>query len=162
MPACGKSTAGVLAAKTLGYGFIDSDLIIQTQEKCLLAELIEREGVDGFIETENKVNASIWADRCVIATGGSVIYGKEAMEHLAQIGKIVYLKLSFEEVEKRLGNIIISRGVVIKRGESLKDLYDERVPLYEKYADFILDCENKGIEETVRAICETARRERAK
>lgn len=153
MPACGKSTAGVLAAKTLGYGFIDSDLVIQTQEKCLLSELIEKRGIDGFIEVENKVNASIWAERCVIATGGSVIYGQEAMEHLSKIGKIVYLKLSFEEVKRRLGNIIVSRGVVIKRGESLKDLYEERVPLYEKYADCIIDCENMNIEETVRAIC---------
>lgn len=162
MPACGKSTAGVLVAKTLGYGFIDSDLVIQTQEKCLLSELIERKGVDGFIEIENKVNASIWADRCVIATGGSVIYGEEAMRHLSEIGKVVYLKLSFEEVERRLGNIIVSRGVVIKRGESLKDLYDERVPLYEKYADCVVDCENRSIEETVRTICEAVKNEEIK
>lgn len=153
MPACGKSTAGVLIAKTLGFGFIDSDLVIQTQEKCLLSQLIERVGTDSFIDIENKINASLWAERCVISTGGSVIYGEEAMQHLKSIGKVFYLKLSYEEIAKRLGNIILGRGVVIKRGESLKDLYDERVPLYEKYADSIIDCEGHDVEDTVHAVC---------
>ncbi len=156
MPACGKSTAGVLAAKTLGYGFIDSDLVIQTQEKKLLSEIIEERGMEGFIDVENRVNAAIWAERCVIATGGSVIYGAEAMEHLKSIGSVIYLKVSFEEIERRLGNIILGRGVVIRRGESLRDLYDERVPLYEKYADYTIDCDAHGVEETVHAICALA------
>ncbi|MBP5242773.1 MAG: shikimate kinase [Clostridia bacterium] len=153
MPACGKSTAGVLVAKTLGYGFIDTDLVIQTQEKRLLSEIIEEKGIDSFIELENKVNSSIWADRCVISTGGSVVYGDEAMRHFAEIGTIVYIKLSYEEIQKRLGGILVSRGVVIKKGEDLKDLYDERVPLYEKYAHYTVNCEGLSVEETVHAIC---------
>ena len=156
MPGCGKSTAGVLVAKTLGYGFIDSDLIIQTQEKRLLSDIIKSEGVNGFIDIENKVNASVWADRCVISTGGSVVYCAEAMEHLKSIGTIVYLKLSYEEIQRRLGNIILDRGVVIKQGETLKELYKERVPLYEKYADYVIDCENHTVEQTVHAVCEVA------
>ncbi len=157
MPACGKSTAGVLAAKTLGYGFIDSDLVIQTQEKRLLSQIIEDCGTDGFIAIENRVNASIWAERCVISTGGSVVYGAEAMEHLRSIGTVVYLKVSYEEIARRLGNIILGRGVVIKKGESLRDLYEERVPLYEKYADHTIDCERHGVEDTVHAICTLAK-----
>ena len=158
MPACGKSTAGVLVAKTLGYGFIDSDLVIQTKEKRLLSDIIKRDGMEGFIQIENSVNASLWAERCVISTGGSVIYAAEAMEHLKSIGTVIYLKLSFEEIEKRLGNIILDRGVVIKNGETLKELYAERVALYEKYADYVIDCEKHGVEETVHAICDLAKR----
>lgn len=153
MPACGKSTAGVLAAKSLGYGFIDCDLVIQTQEKKLLSEIIAEKGAEGFIEIENRVNASLWADHCVIATGGSVVYGTEAMMHLSEIGKIIYLKLSYEKIKDRLGDFIVSRGVVIRKGNTLKELYEERIPLYEKYANTIVDCEDKNIEETVRAIC---------
>lgn len=153
MPGCGKSTLGVLLAKTLGYGFIDSDLFIQTEQKMLLADIIEKKGLEEFNRIENRVNAGIWADRCVIATGGSVIYGEEAMAHLQEIGKIVYLKLSYATVEKRLGDIK-QRGVSIKDGETLKQLYDERIPLYEKYADVIVDCEGQTIEESVRKVFE--------
>lgn len=154
MPGCGKSTAGVLLAKTIGYGFIDSDLVLQAREKCLLAELIEKKGIDGFIESEKEANRSIVADRCVISTGGSAIYSDEAMQYLKTLGKIIYIKLPYATILNRLGNIIVSRGVVIKRGESLKDLYDERVPLYEKYADFVVDAEGQTAEETVRALYE--------
>lgn len=153
MPGCGKSTLGVLLAKTLGYGFIDSDLVIQTEQKMLLADIIETKGLEAFNRIENRANAGIWADRCVIATGGSVIYGEEAMAHLQEIGKIVYLKLSYATVEKRLGDIK-QRGVSIKDGETLKQLYDERIPLYEKYADVIVDCEGQTIEESVRKVFE--------
>ncbi len=153
MPASGKSTAGVLAAKTLGFGFIDTDLVIQTQEKKLLSEILQEKGIEEFIRIENRINASLWAERCVISTGGSVVYGEEAMEHLRSIGTIVYLKASYEEIARRLGNIILARGVVIRKGESLRDLYDERVPLYEKYADYTVDCETHGVEDTVHAIC---------
>lgn len=158
MPACGKSTAGVLVAKTLGFGFIDSDLVIQTREKRLLSEIIEQDGTEEFIKIENRVNASIWAERCVISTGGSVVYGAEAMEHLKSIGTVVYLKASYEEIARRLGNIILGRGVVIRKGESLRDLYEERVPLYEKYADYTVDCETHGVEDTVHAICTLAKK----
>lgn len=138
MPASGKSTVGVLLAKRLGYSFVDSDILIQEQEKRLLKEIIAEEGIEGFMEVENRVNAGICAERSVIAPGGSVIYGKEAMEHLKEISTIVYLKLSYEELEKRLGNLV-DRGVVLKDGMTLRDLYNERVPYYEKYADITMD-----------------------
>lgn len=138
MPASGKSTVGVLLAKRLGYAFVDVDILIQSQEKRLLKEIIAEEGMEGFMEVENRVNASLDVDRSIIAPGGSVIYGKEAMEHLKEISTVVYLKLSYEEVEKRLGNLV-DRGVVLKEGMTLRDLYEERVPYYEKYADITVD-----------------------
>ncbi len=151
MPGVGKSTIGVILAKELGYQFIDADLLIQQQERKLLKEIIEQKGVDGFIAVENKVNASIQAEKTVIATGGSVIYGKEAMEHLGEIAIVVYLKLSYDHLQMRLGNLR-NRGVVLRDGQTLKDLYDERVVLYEKYADIVVDEENKGIEDTLENI----------
>lgn len=138
MPASGKSTVGVLLAKRLGYTFVDVDILIQSQENRLLKEIIAEEGMEGFLEVENRVNASLDTDHAVIAPGGSVIYGKEAMEHLKEISTIVYLKLSYEEVEKRLGDLT-DRGVVLKEGMTLLDLYRERVPYYEKYADITVD-----------------------
>lgn len=143
MPASGKSTVGVLLAKRLGYSFVDSDILIQEQEKRLLKEIIAQEGIEGFMEVENRVNAGICVERSVIAPGGSVIYGKEAMEHLTEISTIVYLKLSYEELEKRLGNLV-DRGVVLKNGMTLRDLYNERVPYYEKYADITIDEADAG------------------
>lgn len=151
MPGVGKSTVGVILAKELGYQFIDSDLLIQKQEKRLLKEIIAQEGVDGFIQIENQVNASIETDRTVIATGGSVVYGREAMEHLKNISTVVYLKLSYQSLKKRLGNLK-NRGVVLREGQTLLDLYEERVVLYEKYADIVIDEESKGIEETLQYI----------
>lgn len=154
MPASGKSTAGVLLAKTIGYGFIDSDLLIQNEQKELLCDIIARVGTEKFIAIEERVNAGLWAQRCVIATGGSVVYGAKAMAHLKKIGKVVYLKLSLAEIEKRLNNIE-RRGVVMKsKGETLAQLYAERSPLYEKYADFIVECDGKDIERTVCAIAD--------
>lgn len=153
MPGVGKSTIGVILAKELGYQFLDADLLIQKQENRLLKEIIAKEGVDGFIQIENQVNASIEAEKTVIATGGSVIYGKEAMEHLKKIATVVYLRLPYEELKKRLGNLK-NRGVVLRDGQTLKDLYDERVVLYEKYADIIVNEENKGIEATLENIIE--------
>lgn len=147
MPGVGKSTIGVIAAKQLGYQFVDADLLIQQQEKRLLHEIISEEGVDGFLEIENRVNASIQTEGAVIATGGSVIYGKEAMEHLSSIGTVVYLKLPYPELKRRLRNLK-DRGVVLKDGQTLQDLYDERTPLYEKYADIIVDETGLQIEET--------------
>ena len=154
MPASGKSTAGVLLAKTIGYGYIDSDLLIQNQEKALLCDIIARAGVAGFIGIEESVNASLWAERCVIATGGSVVYGERAMAHLKELGKVVYLKVGLAELAKRLaGKDIFRRGVVMKqRGETLAELYAERAPLYEKYADVIVDCGGLDLEGTVAAV----------
>lgn len=152
MPASGKSTAGVLLAKTLGYGFIDSDLLIQSREKALLCEIIAKKGAEEFLRIEEAVNAELWAERCVIATGGSAVYGERAMRHLKELGKVVYLRISEEEAERRLGNIVL-RGVVMRRkGETLKELYDERAPLYERYADATVRCDGLTLEQTVGAI----------
>ncbi|HIZ79737.1 MAG TPA: shikimate kinase, partial [Candidatus Lachnoclostridium stercorigallinarum] len=127
MPASGKSTLGQKLAKTLGFTFVDVDRIIEAEEKRLLREIIADEGDDGFLEIENRINAGLRMDGCVIAPGGSVIYGKEAMEHLKKISIVVYLKLSFEEMDRRIGNPV-ERGVVLKDGMTLKKLYDERTP----------------------------------
>ena len=150
MPASGKSTIGVLLAKRLGYSFVDVDIVIQEQEKRLLKEIIEDEGLDGFLEVENRANATLDVEKSVIAPGGSVIYGKEAMEHLKEIGLVVYLKLSYEdlkvryeEMENRIGNVV-DRGVALKPGFTLRDLYNERVPYYEKYADITIDEEGRN------------------
>lgn len=138
MPGVGKSSVGVVLAKILGYRFLDSDLVIQEEEGKLLCEIMAEKGTEGFIEVENRINASIMCNRTVVATGGSAIYGREAMEHFREIGKIVYLKSDYDTIRERLGDLE-KRGVVLKDGQTLLDLYNERVPLYEKYADIIVD-----------------------
>ncbi len=148
MPGVGKSTVGVVLAKVLGYQFIDADLVIQEEEGKLLHQIIAEVGTEGFIEVENRVNASIQAEHAIIATGGSVVYGKEAMEHLKEIGTVVYLKLPFEVLNRRLKDIK-GRGVVLKDGQTLKDLYEERVPLYEKYADVTINEFGLNVEQTI-------------
>ena len=153
MPGVGKSTIGVILAKVLGYSFLDADLLIQEQEGKLLREIIEEKGTDGFIEVENRVNASIRADRAIIATGGSVVYGKEAMEHLKEIGRVVYLKVSYAILEKRLADIK-GRGVVLKEGQTLETLFDERSKLYEQYADIEVSEEGLDVEQTVEKLVE--------
>ena len=151
MPGAGKSTIGVVLAKNLGFQFLDSDLCIQEKEDRLLHEIISSEGIEGFLEIENRVNASITMKHCVIATGGSAVYGKEAMTHFKQDGIIIYLKLSFISIEERLGDLN-KRGVVLKDGQTLKSLYDERIPLYEKYADITIDCQDMQIKDIVTLI----------
>lgn len=153
MPGVGKSTIGVILAKVLGYSFLDADLLIQEQEGKLLHEIIEEKGTDGFIEVENRVNASIRADRAIIATGGSVVYGKEAMEHLKEIGRVVYLKVSYAILEKRLADIK-GRGVVLKEGQTLETLFEERSKLYEQYADIEVSEEGLDVEQTVEKLVE--------
>lgn len=151
MPGVGKSTIGVVLAKVLGYDFIDTDLLIQNKMKLKLKDIIRQEGNEGFQKIENDVNASLDVRNSVIATGGSVVYCREAMEHLKSIGKVVYLKLSLEPLSNRLGNLI-RRGVVLKDGQTLEDLYLERRPLYEKYADLVIDEENQNLEDTLQII----------
>ena len=153
MPGSGKSTVGVVLAKKLGYRFIDSDLVIQEKYGKLLYQLIEERGEAGFLMLENEINASIPAEGAVIATGGSAVDGKEAMRHFREIGQIVYLKLPFEELEQRLGDLH-ERGVVLKKGYTLRDLYEERIPLYEKYADITIACEGKDIRSVMEEIYE--------
>lgn len=151
MPGAGKSTVGVVLAKHLGCRFVDSDLVIQEKYGKLLHELIEEHGVEGFWKIENEVNASLALEESVIATGGSVIYGKEAMEHLRLIGQVVYLKLPYEEVADRLGDLN-ARGVTLMPGQTLRDLYEERTPLYEKYAHVTIDCSGKVLRDVVMEI----------
>lgn len=148
MPGVGKSTIGVILAKVIGYQFLDADLVIQEQEGKLLREIIEEVGTDGFIQVENRINASLNVSKTVIATGGSVVYGKEAMEHLKEIGTVVYLQVPFDVLEKRLSDIK-GRGVVLREGQTLYDLYMERTPLYEKYADISVSEEKLSVEQTV-------------
>ncbi len=143
MPSCGKSTVGVLLAKQLGYRFVDSDLLIQEREGKLLHELIAERGVEGFIALEEEVNSEINADRAVISTGGSVIYGARAMEHLRKIGTVIYLKIGYATLTERLGDYV-HRGVVMRRGNTLREMYNERASLYERYADITIEEREDG------------------
>ena len=160
MPGAGKSTIGIVLAKVIGYTFIDSDISIyannvnkaiieafkgiQNEKNMLLHELIDKYGLDGFNSIENEINSKINAHKSIIATGGSAVYGKDAMTHLSSIGTVIYLKLPYEEIEERLGDLT-KRGVSIKKGQTLKSLYNERIVLYEKYADITIECSNKKI-----------------
>ncbi len=148
MPTSGKSTVGVILAKILGFKFIDADIVIQEKESRKLSEIIEAEGVEGFIEIENRINSEISSQRAVIATGGSVVYGKEAMEHYKEIGTIVYLKVSLDVLKKRLHHAK-QRGVVMRDGQTLDSLYYERAKLYEKYADITIDEAENSLEDVV-------------
>ena len=151
MPGVGKSSVGVVLAKALGYGFVDSDLVIQSVEKRLLKEIIEQEGYEGFISVENRINSSISVEKSVIATGGSAVYGAEAMKHFASGGTVVYLRASFETVNSRLTNLE-GRGVAMRGRQTLLDLYNERTPLYEKYGELTVDMDGITIEEAVRRL----------
>ncbi len=151
MPGVGKSTIGVILAKVLGYSFIDTDILIQEKTGKLLSQVIQERGIDEFINIENNVNKELSVVKSVIATGGSVVYGKEAMEHLKSIGKIIYLKQDFERINERVSNIN-GRGVVLRDNQTFLDLYNERTPLYEKYADITLEEGNLSIEDTLKKL----------
>lgn len=153
MPAVGKSTVGVVVAKRLGYEFVDTDLLIQKQEGKLLREIIEEKGIEGFWKIENQVNRDLEVEHAVISPGGSVVYCEEAMNHFKEIGTIVYLHASFEAISKRLRDPK-KRGVTLRAGQSLKDLYDERVKLFEKYADITVSEDGKNLEETIETVLE--------
>lgn len=151
MPGCGKSTVGVVLAKAANMDFVDSDLVIQREIGMKLAQIIEQHGDDGFRAIENRINAALDVENSVIATGGSVVYGEEAMHHLKQLGKVVYLKLSCKAITERLGDLH-ARGVTIRPGWTLRDLYNERCPLYERWADLTINCEHLRLREVVAAI----------
>lgn len=153
MPACGKSTLGVVLAKTLGMKFVDTDLLIQEVENCKLQEIIDERGMQEFLRIEEKVLSEIEAENSIISTGGSAVYSDKAMKHLGTIGDVVYIKLSLDEIERRLNNIK-TRGIAMKPGETLADLYNMRVPLYEKYADITIETEGMGIEESIEVLIE--------
>ena len=153
MPTSGKSTVGVILAKILGMDFVDTDLIIQRKAGKRLANIIAEDGLEGFLSLEEEVCAELEVENTVIATGGSVVYGEKAMAHLKDISHVVYLEIDYETLEKRLHHVK-QRGVVLRPGQSKKDLYDERSVLYKKYADVIISEEGLGIEETVQKIVE--------
>jgi len=151
MPGAGKSTVGVVLAKVLGYRFLDSDLVIQEKEGKLLSQLIEENGDAEFIKIENDVNKSIEVDHTVIATGGSAVYGAEAMEHFKGLGTVIYLEVPYAEIMKRVGSLK-DRGVVSNGKTKMEDIYTDRVALYEKYADVIIKEWDIPIRETIKKI----------
>ena len=153
MPGAGKSTLGIVLAKILNYNFVDADLVIQNQCDKTLQKLLDACGPDGFIEMENQVLSDMEFDRTVVATGGSAVYSDAAMRHLSSIGQVVYLKISFDELKCRLADFS-ERGVVMRDGigMSLRELYDERLPLYEKYADITVDVNDLSITAAARKV----------
>ena len=153
MPASGKSTVGVVLAKRLGYEFIDTDLLIQKQEQALLREIIAEKGEDGFLVIEDQVNADLEAERSVIAPGGSVVYCENAMKHYKEIGTVVYLQTSYQTIKERIGDPK-KRGVVLREGQTLKDLYEERSVLFEKYADVTICVDGLTLSETIGKVVE--------
>lgn len=153
MPVQGRVRSVLFWQKRIGYQFLDADLLIQEQEGMLLKDIIATKGHDGFLAVENQVNRDVDAKHSVIATGGSAVYCEEAMLHYKDTCQIVYLRCPYEILTKRLGDLK-GRGVALKEGQTLLDLYEERSVLYEKYADIIIDEDNKGIEETLELLKE--------
>ncbi len=153
MPGAGKSTLGVLLAKAMGKLFVDTDIIIQQETKRLLQDIIDKDGTEEFLKLEEEILMSVDTENTVIATGGSAVYSEKAMEYFRKNGKIVYLHVDFAEIEKRVTNIT-TRGIVLKNGRSLADAFAERKPLYDKYADIVVDCTGSSIEESVRKLAE--------
>ena len=153
MPGVGKSTVGVILAKVLGYQFIDADLVIQKRENRLLHEIISEEGLDGFLKAEENANVYIAQneEKSIVATGGSVVYCEKAMQELKKTGRVIYLELEYDQLKKRLGNLK-GRGVVLKDGQDLRGLYEERIPLSEKYADLTVNEKNLDVEQTLQKI----------
>ncbi len=155
MPGAGKSTIGVLLAKTMLMDFVDTDLIIQNKHKSALCDLIEEHGTDGFLKIENEAICACEFKNSVVATGGSAVYGEEAMAKLRENATVVYLMLSLDTLKNRLADIK-TRGVAMKNGETLDELFAERAPLYEKYADIILDCEGLSPEKAIEKLIENS------
>ena len=153
MSGAGKSTLGVLLAKALGKSFSDTDILIQQKDGRLLQDIIDRDGTDAFLRIEEETVSAVEMKNTVIATGGSVVYSERAMEKLSSDGICIYLHVDFEELSARLKNIT-TRGIVFKNASSLREVYEERLPLYEKYADITVSCTGNGIEESVERIIE--------
>lgn len=153
MPGAGKSTIGVLLAKSLLMDFVDTDLIIQKKCSSSLCDIINTQGIDEFLKIENDVICGEAFENCVIATGGSAVYGKEAMKKLKEQGIAIYLKLTPEELVERIKDIH-TRGIAMKEGTTIAELYEERSALYEEYADITVDCNGKTPEQCVDAIAQ--------
>ena len=152
MPGAGKSTLGVVLAKKLGFRFCDTDLIIQEGTDKLLSELIAERGIEGFIELENELVAGLQCEHHIIATGGSVVYGEDAMNNLRSLGRIVFIDIGLDELRTRLRKDLMERGVVIRQGSTLEDLYTERHPLYERYADIVVNTDGLSTLESIEAL----------
>ena len=148
MPAAGKSSVGRLLAEKLDFEFIDSDDLIQSGERQTLAEIISDKGLSRFLEIEEKHIADITPDRHVIATGGSAVYSQKAMDHLSQTCTILYLFIDLPGLLTRLSDMT-SRGVAIRPGKTIEDLYAERTPLYDRYCDIKIDCSSLTLEQVV-------------
>ncbi len=151
MPGSGKSTCGVLAAKALLKNFFDTDLLLQGVEERRLQDILDEEGIDYFLKAEENTISSLDIGATVIATGGSVVYSDQIMKHLKKNGIVIYLHLSYETMVKRIRNMT-TRGVVMKSGDTLEDMYYERLPLYEKWADITINCDDNTVEQTVEQI----------
>lgn len=151
MPGSGKSTLGVLLAKTLGFGFVDTDLVIQQREGDLLQNILDKVGTEAFLDLEADAICSVDCEKTVIAPGGSVICRERGIEHLRSLGPVVYLRIPCDVLERRIHNMG-SRGIAFRPGETLKDIYDYRTPLYEKYADIVVDGDKGSLEETLAAV----------
>ena len=158
MPGCGKSTVGVVLAKVMGMQFCDTDIVIQQREGRKLQDIINEDGNDAFLKCEEEALVALDIDSAVVATGGSAVYSDKAMRHLKSTGKVVYLKVSAAEIERRLADFA-ARGVAIKDGMTVKDLYNERIPLYEKYADITVVGEGVDIPAVIGKIAEELARE---
>lgn len=156
MPGAGKSTVGVLLAKTLGYAFLDTDLVIQQREGALLQPLVDSLGVEAFLDVEADAICSVECRGTVIAPGGSAVCRERAMSHLRALGRIVYLHLPLEELERRLSNNS-TRGIAMAPGETLADLFARRAPLYRNYADLTVDVGRQSLEETVALVLRALR-----
>lgn len=155
MPGCGKSTCGVLAAKALCKDFIDTDLVIQQREKMPLQAIINEKGNAYFAAAEEGAICSLAVENAVIATGGSAVYSPKAVAHLKENACLIYLRISFDTMSRRISDMA-GRGILLRSGETLEAMYAERVPLYEKYADLIVDCDGREIENTVSEIVRKA------
>ena len=153
MPGCGKSTVGVILAKTLGLSFTDTDLLICAKEEDTLQNIIEEKGLSYFEAVENEVGETLKVKNTVVATGGSMIMYEKAMAHLKKIATVVYINVSLSELKRRLVNIK-TRGITFGEGETLDDIFDIRTPLYQKYADITVNADDFTIEETVTKLTE--------
>jgi len=151
MPSAGKSTVGVIVAKNRGMSFVDTDVLLQTQQNRLLQDILNKDGIETFLKIEESTILSLDCKNTVIATGGSAIYSEMAMKHLKRNGIVIYLHIDLETVYKRLNNIK-TRGVVLSPKQTLEEVYNKRKPLYEKYADVSIDCSKYSIDETVDTI----------
>ena len=146
MPGSGKSTIGVILAKSLGFDFVDTDLVICKREGKRLQEIIDTEGLEKFLEIEQQVGEEISPVNSVVATGGSMILSDEAMKNLKKNGIVVYVEVPLEILKKRITNMK-TRGIAFKKGETLEDIFRVRTPLYEKYADITITADENTVPE---------------